>query len=89
MAGSDGDRRDADRPAEGDRSADARQAASLGAARLVAVAVLAFLLFDPPFLIMADKPVRVLGVPLLWLYLFAAWAAVIVLVARAGRDTDP
>ncbi len=99
MAQPDGDRPDADR-AEADRldvlrpdapgrSAVARHAARLGAARLVAVAVLAFLLFDPPFLMMADKPVRVLGLPLLWVYLFAAWLAVIVLVARTGRDADP
>lgn len=66
-----------------------RPAARLAAARLVAVAVLAFLLFDFPFLAMADKPVRVLGLPLVWVYLFVAWAAVIVLVARTGRDADP
>lgn len=94
MAQPTGDRADdegvpADRPDETGRSAVARRAARLGAARLVAVAVRAFLLFDYPFLAMADKPVRVLGLPLLWVYLFAAWTAVIVLVARTGRDADP
>lgn len=58
-------------------------------ARLVAVAVLAFLLFGPLFLALADRPVRVLGVPLLWAYLFLAWAAVIALVARTVRDPHP
>ena len=88
MVQPDADRPDVDRP-DADRAAVARQAARLGAARLVAVAVLAFLLFDPPFLMMADKPVRLLGLPLLWVYLFVAWSAVIVLVARTGRDADP
>jgi hypothetical protein len=85
----DADRADADRGDAVGRSVVARHAARLRAARLVAVAVLAFLLFDYPFLAMADKPVRVLGLPLLWVYLFAAWLAVIVLVARTGRDADP
>ncbi len=89
MAQPDADRADADRGDAVGRSVAARHAARLRAARLVAVAVLAFLLFDPPFLMMADKPVRVLGLPLLWVYLFAAWLAVIVLVARTGRDADP
>lgn len=89
MAQPDQDGPGADRLDATARSAFARQAARLGAARLVAVAVLAFLLFDYPFLAMADKPVRVLGLPLLWVYLFAAWTAVIVLVARTGRDADP
>lgn len=58
-------------------------------ARLAAVAVLAFLLFNFPFLALADQPVRVLGVPLLWAYLFVAWAAVIALVAWTVRDPRP
>lgn len=58
-------------------------------ARLVAVAVLAFLLFNVPFLAVADQPVRVLGVPLLWGYLFLVWAGVIALVAWAMRDPAP
>lgn len=59
------------------------------AARLGAVAVLAFVLFNFPFLAMADKPLRVLGVPLLWAYLLAAWALVIALVAWLVRDPEP
>lgn len=93
MAQPDADRDDGAQVApvrsEAGRPAGAGHAARLGAARLVALAVLAFLLFDPPFLMMADKPVRVLGLPLLWVYLFGAWSFVIVLVARTGRDADP
>jgi hypothetical protein len=55
-------------------------------ARLVAVAVLAAVLFGWPFLVVFDQPVRVLGAPLLWLWLLGAWAAVIALVAAAVRD---
>ena len=58
-------------------------------ARLGAVAVLAFVLFNFPFLAMADKPLRVLGVPLLWAYLLAAWALVIALIAWLVRDSEP
>jgi hypothetical protein len=58
-------------------------------ARLGAVAVLAFVLFNFPFLAMADKPLRVLGVPLLWAYLLAAWALVIAVVAWLVRDSEP
>lgn len=54
-------------------------------ARLVAVAVLAFVLLNWPFLAVFDQPVRVLGLPLLWAYLFAAWALVIALVAAITR----
>jgi hypothetical protein len=55
-------------------------------ARLVAVAVLAAVLFGWPFLVVFDQPVRLLGVPLLWAWLFGAWAAVIALVALVVRD---
>jgi hypothetical protein len=48
--------------------------------RLVAAAMLGFLLFSPPLLSLADEQTRVLGVPALYAYLFAAWAAMIVLV---------
>ena len=59
---------------------------SLRSARMVALAALAVLLFDYPMLAMFDVEVRVLGVPLLWAYLFIAWAAVIAVVAWLVRD---
>ncbi len=55
-------------------------------ARLVALAVLAFLLFNQPFLAVFDVPARVLGVPVLWAYLLGVWAAVIALVAWVSRS---
>jgi hypothetical protein len=56
-------------------------------ARLVAAAVLALLLFNYPFLAVFDVDVRVLGIPLLWAYLFTAWALVVALVAWLARDS--
>ncbi|GAA3203695.1 hypothetical protein [Actinocorallia longicatena] len=57
--------------------------------RLVAVTVLGFLLLGPPILSLFDHGGLVLGVPLVWVYVFLAWAAVIGVVAaltsRAGR----
>ena len=61
---------------------------SLRSARMVAVAALALLLFDFPLLALFDVDVRVLGVPLLWVYLFVAWVAVISVVAWVVRDVD-
>ena len=49
--------------------------------RLAAAAVLGFLLFNYPLLSLFGSPARVLGVPLMWAYLVAAWALLIVLVA--------
>jgi hypothetical protein len=54
--------------------------------RLVAAAVLALLLFNYPFLAVFDVDVRVLGIPLLWAYLFTAWALVVALIAWLVRD---
>lgn len=57
------------------------------AGQLVAVALLAFLLFNHPFLTVFDKPVQVFGLPLLWAYLLTAWTLVIALVAWIVRDS--
>jgi hypothetical protein len=56
------------------------------APRLGAAAVLALLLFNYPFLAMFDVDVRVLGIPLLWAYLFIVWALVVTLLAWLVRD---
>lgn len=60
--------------------------------RLIAVAVLGFLLFAPPLLSLFDRQARVFGVPVLVAYLFAAWALIIGLVAAvstgSGRAPD-
>jgi hypothetical protein len=53
--------------------------------QLVALFVLGALLLLPPLLAIFNRPVRVLGVPVLYLYLFVAWAAVIGLTAAVAR----
>ena len=55
-------------------------------ARMVALAVLALVLFGWPFLVIFDQPVRVFGLPLLWAWLFSAWVLVIGLIAAVVRD---
>jgi hypothetical protein len=49
--------------------------------RLVAVFLLGSLLFDYPLLYLFSKYVTVLDIPILYLYLFTAWAALIGLMA--------
>jgi len=61
---------------------------SLRSARMVAVAALALLLFGFPFMALFDVDVRVLGVPLLWAYLFASWGVVVAVVAWVVRDAE-
>jgi hypothetical protein len=58
----------------------------LKSARLTATAVLALLLFNYPFLAVFELDTLVLGVPVLWAYLFVVWAAVIVLAAWLVRS---
>jgi hypothetical protein len=54
--------------------------------RLIALFMLGALLLTPPLLIVFNHGTRVFGVPALYLYLFAVWAALIALVALAvGR----
>jgi hypothetical protein len=53
--------------------------------RLVILAVLAFGLFNYPLLSVFDVDVLVLGVPLVWLYVFVSWALLILLVGLAVR----
>ena len=57
-------------------------------ARMIGVAALALLLFGFPFMALFDVDVLVLGVPLLWAYLFVAWAIVIALIAWVVRDAE-
>jgi hypothetical protein len=63
-----------------------REGRGSSTARLVAVAVLAFLLFNHPFLAVFDVPERVLGLPVLWAYLLGIWACVLALVAWVSRS---
>jgi hypothetical protein len=61
---------------------------SLRSARMVAVAVMALLLFGFPFLALFDVEFSVVGVPLLWAYLFVAWSMVIAVIAWVARDAE-
>lgn len=55
--------------------------------RLVAVALLGFLLLNYPLLALFDSSRLVLGVPALYLYIFGAWALLIVIMAAiVGRS---
>jgi len=53
--------------------------------RLVALAVLGLLLFDYPILSLFSSDERVLGIPVLYAYLFTTWALLIALMALAVR----
>jgi hypothetical protein len=48
---------------------------------LIALFLLGVLLLVPPLLTVFNKATRILGIPTLYLYLFAVWAALIGLVA--------
>jgi hypothetical protein len=56
--------------------------------RLVALFLLGVLLFTPPFLGIFNTPERTLGLPSLYLYLFAAWTLLIALVAIVIERSD-
>jgi hypothetical protein len=53
--------------------------------RLVALAVLGFLLFDYPLLSLFSSDERVLGVPVLYAYLLTSWVLLVGLMALAVR----
>jgi hypothetical protein len=53
--------------------------------RLVALALLGLLLFDYPLLSLFSTEGRVLGIPVLYAYLFIAWTTVIALIALIVR----
>jgi hypothetical protein len=56
--------------------------------RLVALFLLGLLLFGSPLVAPFNAPRLVLGVPLLYLYLFVAWAAVILLAGIVVHRAD-
>ena len=57
-------------------------------ANLIAVTALAAACFTYPLLSLFDQPVQVLGVPLVWAYLFVVWALLIAAVAVLSRRAD-
>lgn len=54
-------------------------------AKLIAVTALAGACFTYPLLSLFDRPVQVLGLPLVWAYLFVVWALLVVAVALLSR----
>jgi hypothetical protein len=56
--------------------------------RLVALFLLGLLLFNYPLLALFNAPRIVLGVPLLYVYLFAAWVAVILVTVVVLHRTE-
>jgi hypothetical protein len=49
--------------------------------RLVAVFLISFILLNYPILSLFDRHAEVFGVPLLFLYIFAAWVGIIAVMA--------
>ena len=62
--------------------------AGLRGERLVALFILAWIAFHPPILNLFAVNATVLGWPVLYLYILAAWAAVIGLVALIVNRPD-
>ena len=60
--------------------------------RAIALFILAFLAFNPPILSIFSAEAFLFGLPLLYVYLFCAWAGIIALVglqaAAAARSLD-
>ena len=55
---------------------------------LITLFVLGALLLTPPLLVVFNQATRLFGVPILYLYLFVVWAALITLVALAVERRD-
>jgi hypothetical protein len=53
--------------------------------RFVALLLLGALAFSPPLLSIFSVPRILFGIPILYLYLFAAWGGLILLLARISR----
>ena len=49
--------------------------------RLISLFLLGLLLLNPPLLSIFDVPETAIGIPILYIYLFAAWAALVLLMA--------
>ncbi len=56
--------------------------------RFVAVCLLGALLFNYPFLALFNRPALFLGIPIFYVYLFAAWGALIALMAYIVERDD-
>ncbi len=61
---------------------------SIKGQRLVALFLLGFLLLNYPLLNLFTRNEEILGVPLLYAYVFAVWAALIALMALVVEKRD-
>ena len=57
--------------------------------RLIALSLLGFLLFNYPLLDLFAHAGQILGIPVLYAYVFAAWALLIALMALAVEKRNP
>ncbi len=57
--------------------------------RLAVLFLFGIMVLSPPFLFIFDRPVLIAGIPVLYLYLFTAWAVLIVLLAFASELSKP
>ena len=58
------------------------------AQRLVGLCMLGVLLFNFPVLSLFNKAIFVVGIPLVYAYIFSAWAVLIALMALVARARD-
>ena len=56
--------------------------------RLVALSMLGFLLFNYPLLALFNRPGTLGGIPMLYVYIFAAWGTLILLIAMVVEARD-
>jgi len=57
--------------------------------RLVGLFLLGMVIFNFPFLCLFNRPMLVLGIPVLYLYLFGVWSLLVILMlllSRSGPD---
>jgi hypothetical protein len=60
--------------------------------RLVGLFLLGMLLFNYPLLCLFNRTLLVLGIPVLYLYLFGVWSLIVLLmriIIQSGADTAP
>lgn len=57
--------------------------------KMLALFLLGIALLLPPLLLLFNLPARVLGIPVLYLYIFVAWGALIVFAALVSSRIAP
>jgi len=57
--------------------------------RLIALFLLGLVVFFSPFLAIFDRPETLLGIPLLYLFLFVAWLGMVLMTAMTAERASP